>query len=191
MPYRVAMPRAERLTPWLRHLFDLYAVVDMSVAKALEASALDVPGRKAGCFRGCSWCCHHVIPVTPLEVAGLTWFTREEMRPGVRKNLRNRKGAGTLCRFCLGGVCAAYAVRPVACRRFMVLGVPCAENEDATAARPEDMLRPDRELLEAAFALTLPYYQALGESPAPGQSAFAFMAERTAALAAVSGRILG
>lgn len=183
-PFRIAMPRAERLFPWLRHVFDLYAAVDMSVDAALRAA-----DRDAGCFRGCSWCCCHVIPVTPLEVAGLSWFVREEMRPRVRERLRGREDGGPLCRFCADGVCAAYVVRPVACRRYAVLGVSCGEGEDATVTRPNDVLRPDRGALEAAYALTLPYYAVLGDRPAPGQSAFAFMAGRTAALGAVSGRI--
>lgn len=185
-PFRVAMPRAERLFPWLRHVLDLYAAVDMSVDSALRAS-----GRDAKCRRGCTWCCRHAIPVTPLEVSGLLWFAREEMRPQVRERLQSRLDGGPLCRFCSGGVCAAYIVRPVACRRYMVLGAACGEEEDVTLTRPEDLLRPDRGLLEAAYALALPYYAALGDSPAPGQSAFSFMAGRTAVLGAVSGRILG
>ncbi|SBV96137.1 hypothetical protein KL86DPRO_10993 [uncultured delta proteobacterium] len=188
--YRLDMPRAERRHPWLRHAFDLYAVVDASVAEALAAS-----GRKSGCAAGCHGCCHQTIPVTPLEVAALQWFIREEMPRERLLALREKPDktgpdGGPSCRFLLGRSCAAYAVRPVACRRYMVLGEPCAMGEDATKTRPRDVLAPSREALNAACALALPYYAALGETIPGPEGAFAFMAERTVALATVSRTLL-
>lgn len=188
--YRLSLPRAERRHPWLARLFDLYALVDASVAEALAAS-----GRESGCRAGCHGCCHQLIPVTPLEVAGLGWFMREEAALDVRAALRGKMGGEgnatvVSCRFLLGGSCAAYAVRPVACRRYMVLGKRCASGEDASRTRPGDVLSPSREALNAAYALTLPYYAALGETVPEGAGAFAFMKQRTISLAAVSAALI-
>jgi len=99
-------------------------------------------------------------------------------------------GGGGSCRFMLGDSCAVYPVRPVACRRYLVLGQACAPGEDPTVTRPEQVLRPSRETMNAAYAATLPYYTALGEqTPCPGE-AFAFMAARTVALEALCQDIL-
>lgn len=196
--YRLDMPRAERRHPWLRHAFDCYAVVDASVAEALAAS-----GRKSACAPGCHNCCSQAIPVTPLEVAALRWFIREAM-PGDRLSaLREKAGKScpdndngkaphddAPCRFLLGGSCAVYAVRPVACRRYIIFGEACAPGEDATRTRLRDVLRPSREALHIAYALTLPYYAALGESVPEAEAAFAFMTPRTIKLADVSGMLL-
>lgn len=188
--YRLSMPRAERRHPWLRHALDLYALVDASVADALAAS-----GREAACRAGCSACCRQSIPVTFLEVAVLQWFIREEMPPGRLQVLRDRPenagdGERSACRFLLGGSCAVYQARPVACRRYIIFGVPCAAGEDPTLTRPGDVLAPSRDALNAAYALTLPYYAALGESIPEENGAFAFMAPRTTLLSSVSGAIL-
>ena len=188
--YRFSVSRAERRHPWLQYAFDLYAVVDASVAEALAAS-----GREAGCAAGCHGCCHQPIPVTPLEVAALRWYACEAMPPEQAAALRNGKDKtgpnGRLsCRFLLGGSCAAYPVRPVACRRFMVLGHPCARAEDATVTRPSDVLAASRGMLNMAYALTLPYYKALGEVVPEAEGAFAFMTPRTIDLASVSADVL-
>jgi len=188
--YRFSVPRAERRHPWLSYAFDLYAVADASVAEALAAS-----GRESACAAGCQGCCHQPIPVTPLEVAALQWYVRETMSLEQASALRNGKdrtgpNGNPPCRFLLGGSCAAYPVRPVACRRFIVLGRPCAGTEDATVTRPGDVLAPSRGMLNMAYALTLPYYAALGESVPKAEGAFAFMASRTIDLASVSAEVL-
>ncbi len=188
LPYRLSIPRAERRHPWLGYLFDLYAAIDASVAEALALA-----GRASGCGPGCHGCCHQVIPATPLEVAGIRWYVREAMPPVILDALRNRPEPdvppGT-CRFLAGGGCAVYAVRPVACRRYMVLGRRCRPEEDAFRDRPGDVLRPSREALAAAYALTLPYYAALGDPVPPDAETFAFMAARTAPLASISAELL-
>lgn len=187
---RFSAPRAERRHPWLRYAFDLYAVIDASVTEAVAAS-----GREPGCAAGCHGCCHQPIPVTPLEVAALRWYAREAMPPEQAAALRSGKdrtgpSGNASCRFLLGGSCAAYPVRPVACRRYMVLGAPCARTEDATVTRPGDVLAASRGMLNMAYALTLPYYEALGEPVPEAEGAFAFMASRTVDLASVSAGVL-
>jgi len=191
--FRVDMPGAERRHPWLSYLFDCYALVDASVAEALEEAARE--GGQPGCAKGCGNCCHQVIPVTPLEAAGLRWYVQEEMTEKTRAALMQRPekigpGGGRRCRFLLGGSCAVYPVRPVACRRYLVLGETCAPGEDPTVTRPEQVLKPSREKMNAAYAATLPYYTALGEQTPLPEEAFAFMTARTVALEALGLDIL-
>ena len=52
------------------------------------------------------------------------------------------------------------AVRPLACRRYLVLDRPCAPGEMCTESRPADMLIPARKALHAALAMTFPWYDA-------------------------------
>lgn len=165
----------------------------MSVADALAQA--EKQGRRAACGRGCCDCCRHDVPATPLELAGLRWHVREEMRgetaAALRERVRNKiSEPRPACAFLLGGSCAVYAVRPVACRRYMVLGDPCAEGEDVLAFRPHAALAPSRDMLNAAYAETLPYYAALGENIPDAANAFAFMAERTVILAEAAPGIL-
>ena len=206
MSFRVASPRAEHRYPWLRLLLDLYAVIDKSVADAVAAS-----GRSPGCGRGCHGCCHQPIPVTPLEAAGLHWYTHEEMPGKILALLQTRAASShdasenaspdPTCRFLVSGSCSVYAVRPVACRRYIVLGRRCGDREDAFRTRPGDMLHPSRLALNAGYAHTLPYYAALGlsvpeylpDAHIPGrdkETIFAFMAERSVPLHSLSRDIL-
>lgn len=189
--YRLDLPREERRHPWLGYAFDLFAMVDASVAHALAAS-----GREPGCSAGCCACCAQPIPVTPLEVAALRWYVREGMPPDRAAVLRDGKdrmapNGNIFCRFLLGGGCAAYPVRPVACRRYMALGKPCGAAEDASQTRPGDLLAPSRDALNRAFAWTLPYYAALGENVPEPEGAFVFMAAHTVDLAGVSVAVIG
>jgi len=187
--------------PWLSYLFDCYALVDASVAQALAEAMKDSARREkhTGCAKGCDTCCRQAIPVTPLEAAGLRWYVREKMTEQTRAALMAQLGTtgsggpgspSPRCPFLLDGSCAAYPMRPVACRRYMVLGAPCAPGEDPTVTRPEQMLQPSRKAMNAAYAATLPYYTALGEqTPHPDES-FAFMTARTVALQALGPDIL-
>ncbi len=163
---------------------------------ARGAAPRAAPGRGAACRKGCHGCCHQPVPVTPPEILGLRLYARELMPPAVRSALASRAAAadsGFSCRFLLAGACGAYPVRPIACRRYIVLGRPCAEGEDASVTRPGDMLRPSRPALNQALALTLPLYAAENPpGPMPGpEAAFAFCSARGVLLSDVSGRILG
>lgn len=179
--YRLSRPRNERRAPWLRQLFDLYALVDLSVANAVEEAA--ARELTPGCRKGCDGCCHQRILLSPLEAAGLRWYVREEMPASLARIVRNQaKTRGSTCLFLVSGTCSAYAFRPVICRRYVTLGAPCAPGEDASVTRPQDLLRPSSAALNAAYALTLPYYAALGLAVPEPEGAFAFILERSATL---------
>ena len=188
--FRIGLPRLERRYPWLSLILDCYAVIDASVEAAINLA----PGKPA-CKEGCASCCCQPIPLTPLEAAGMKLYVRNEMPAATQgilvTRLASKDPADTRCPFLLAGSCAIYQLRPVACRRYMVLGQPCLEDEDATATRPGDILRPSRAALRFAMALTLPYYAALGEKIPEPEQAFAFCAECSVILRQTARTILG
>lgn len=71
------------------------------------------------------------------------------------------------CPFLAENICRIYPLRPLACRRYLVLGPACAPGEDPTRTRPGDLLRPDPDLLSAALMRTLPWYTGWPRYPAP------------------------
>lgn len=158
-------PALERALPGAALLLEAQALVDTSVAEAV-AAARDA-GRRLACGPGCDTCCRQPIPVTPLEFLLLRAHVRFRLEGATRARLEAQQKAQTTmcpeplrrpCPFLLDGACAAYAVRPLACRRYLVLDRPCAPGEVCTESRPGDMLVPARQALTRALALTFPWY---------------------------------
>ncbi len=166
--YRHTDRQLERLYPGLPLLLDAYALVDMGVNEALLAD-----GRQAVCRAGCAQCCAQPIPVSPLEVLGLHWQVRHrvkaEMRHWLGRRLASCRGGREdvlmPCPFLWNGACQVYALRPIACRQYMVFSHPCAPGEDAVRDRPQDVLEPRHDRMMEALALTLPWYA--GREPLP------------------------
>jgi Fe-S-cluster containining protein len=184
------LPRHERRHPWLVLLLDCLALVDASVAEAISRS-----GRTPVCARGCALCCSQRIPVTPVELAGLSLYVQEEMRSSVRRALAERLDPDVPpgffpCRFLLHGCCAVYPMRPIACRRYIIFGEPCSPGEEPPDDRPGDVLQPSREALQQALALTLPCYADWQETARAAEDAFSFCARKTMYLDSVSRNIL-
>lgn len=157
----------ERSLPGASLLLEACAVVDASVAAAVEAAAQN--GRRLACGPGCDVCCRQPIPVTPLEFlcmrAWLHLHVTADSRAGLEAHLltRIREEPSPLrrpCPFLLDGGCAVYPVRPLACRRYLALDRRCAPGEDCATDRSEDLLIPARLALRAALALTFPWYAA-------------------------------
>ncbi len=179
--HRLSLPRLERRHPWLALMLDAFSVVEASIAQAVAAA----PAPPA-CRAGCIPCCRQaVIPLTPLEAETLHLWLREELAPAPRARVlhalrQNNPSAppgppvSKDCPFLLCGTCAAYPVRPIACRRFMVLSSPCGMGEDCLTTRPRDVLQPSREALHAALALTAPFYRRIGMLQEGREPDFAF-----------------
>lgn len=155
----------ERSLPGASLLLEGCALVDASVAAAMEAAARN--GRSLACGPGCDVCCRQPIPVTPLEFLLMRVWLRfradedSRARLEARHLTRLRDEPSPLrrpCPFLLEGGCTVYPVRPLACRRYLVLDRRCAPGEDCSASRPEDLLVPARHALHAALALTFPWY---------------------------------
>ncbi|MDY3808551.1 hypothetical protein FYJ44_02150 [Desulfovibrio sp. PG-178-WT-4] len=160
----------EKSLPGAALALDACALVDLSAAEALARARQ--AGRIPACGEGCAVCCRQPIPLTPLEALLLIHFLRLRLGPGERAALaRNLAAAQTLpvvrraCPLLLDDHCAAYAVRPLACRRYLVLDRPCAPGEDAAASRPGDLALPDPGLLAAALRRTLPWYARWRQAP--------------------------
>lgn len=162
----------ESLLPEAGLVLDACALVDLSVAEALDAR------RKAGhspaCKAGCAACCRQPIPVTPLESLAIEVWLQLRL-PAPRREILARQLAASAhqppearaCPFLAENVCGIYPLRPLACRRYLVLGRPCAPGEDPTRLRPHDLLRPDPAMLAAALLRTLPWYKDWPRCPAP------------------------
>lgn len=166
--YRHNDRQLERLYPGLPLLLDAYAVVDMGVNEAVLAD-----GRATVCRAGCFQCCCQPIPVSPLEALALHWHMRHRMKPEMRRLLGHRlascrgRSEDVLlpCPFLWDGACQVYALRPVACRQYMVFNRPCAPGEDAARDRQQDVLAPRHDRMLEALARTLPWYA--GREPQP------------------------
>jgi Fe-S-cluster containining protein len=167
VPARLLFPAAEAAFPWLPMLLDAYFVADQGVAQGIRQQT-DL-GRTLACARGCSACCrsHATIPVYPLELAGLTWYATEHIQGEVRGKLKAQllqHKTSDPCPFLVDGACSVHPMRPLACRHFNVFGKVCAEGEDAFYSRPEDVLAPVTEYMDAAFFIMLPYYGVTDET---------------------------
>jgi len=147
--------------PWLASLVEAYAVLDAGVVQAVAATS-----RQPACRAGCYACCCQSIPASSLEVQGLRWFALTQLSPGVGRSvglsLRNRNDPN--CPFLVDGSCAAYALRPMACREFVVFGRPCAMGESPEVARPQDVLPLAAAAQRQACALLLPHYGVVEDS---------------------------
>nr|WP_246388034.1 YkgJ family cysteine cluster protein [Desulfovibrio intestinalis] len=158
----------ERRYPGVGLLLDTYAVVDLGVKKAAERD-----GRAVACHAGCDQCCKQPIPVTPLEVLALHSYTRHRLPQDGLATLVDRLAAFegdkrymTLpCPFLQDSSCLVYPVRPVACRQYMVFGRACAQGEDASRTRPDDLLTPLYDYMLTGLLRTLPWYA--GHEPCP------------------------
>lgn len=166
--HRLSWPRHERRHPWLSMLFNALAHVDLSVDEAIKASE-----RPSACKAGCFHCCLQPIPLTPLEVLGIRFFIKEKLTNEHRVRLLDHAQGiiqlsepsvhdGSPCPMLLEQRCAIYPVRPIACRRYNVVGEPCAPGEDCTVTRTQDVIRPSSEALREALMHTQPFYVACG-----------------------------
>lgn len=204
LPFRVHMKEHEYAHPWLSLLLDCYAVIDFSVAEAIRHAE-----KKPACHEGCISCCYHLIPLSTLECFGLKWYVRSmlnrEQQTMLRRKLQERKKVlqaekvspfeqalkkAELCLFNVNGACLVYALRPIACRRYLVCSKACEIGEDATASRADDVLKPAREYLYMAIRRTLPFYEALNIPCPDRKHLFAFYKQQNVLLSSFYDNIL-
>ena len=165
----------EKSLPGADLALEACALVDLSVAEALARARQ--AGRAPACGAGCAACCCQPIPLTPLEALLLARYAHLRLRPAERAALARTHAAALAlpplrrnCPRLLDGRCTAYVVRPLACRRYLVLDRSCAPGEDAASSRPADLLLPDPGLLAAALLRTLPWYVRRPGCPLPPRS---------------------
>jgi hypothetical protein len=183
---RLQMSRYERLHPWLTLLLDCYAVIDYSVAEAVARSE-----KKTACRKGCSACCGQIIPVSIIEASGIKFYIHNILRPQSRLLLAGKSGEHrSACLFNIGNCCTVYPMRPISCRRYIILSQPCSLNEEPLLSRPDDVPEPSREYLYRAVALTLPFYHALGIRRHGDEHVFDFYKRYNVALASIADSLL-
>jgi Fe-S-cluster containining protein len=165
---RLYFPDDEKKFPWLPLLLDAYAVIDDGISTAIKDRE-DKQGVKLACKNGCDNCCktHEDIPVYPLELVGIYWFSVEKITELVRSILKTQLlnyVKGNPCPFLINGSCSIHSMRPLACRQFNVFNKPCDEGEDPFHSRKEDVLTPIEEYTNRAFYIMLPFYGVIDEA---------------------------
>src|SRR5215469_9394775 len=93
------------------------------------------------CRRGCSFCCHMNVAVSPLEAvriwAALHEESRHEQRDAMlaadirleRRGTQDRLALKMLCPLLTDGACSIYELRPLACRALLSLSARLCEAE--------------------------------------------------------------
>jgi Fe-S-cluster containining protein len=165
---RLRFPQDEQRRPWLPLLLDAFAIIDKGLSAAIQEHEKKFKSKLA-CKKGCGQCCrtHREIPLYPLEMVGIYWYTIEKLeqplRGIVRKQLlEHRKGHS--CPFQGDNACAIHALRPIACRQFNVFAAPCAEGEDPYYTRRKDVLTPSEKVTNQAIMAMLPFYGVTDEA---------------------------
>ena len=162
-PGGLRFPDDEARHAWLPVLLRMHALVDAGVTASVRSEERRRGVRRA-CRSGCDVCCRTQgdIPVFPIELAGLSWYSVEKLegatRAAVRAGLAGHEPGASACPFLVARQCAVHPVRPMACRLFTVLGRACAEGEDPFHERRADMLAPPPGLLERAYRVMLPFH---------------------------------
>ncbi|HKN18416.1 MAG TPA: YkgJ family cysteine cluster protein [Dissulfurispiraceae bacterium] len=165
---RLHFPEDEKLRPWLPLLLDAYAIIDKGVSTVIREHEKK-SRTKLACKKGCGQCCrtHSDIPLYPLEMVGIYWYTIEKLGQPLRgivkrQLLEHRKGRS--CPFQVDNACAIHAFRPIACRQFNVFSAPCAEGEDPYYTRRKDVLTPSEKFTNQAIMVMLPFYGVTDEA---------------------------
>jgi len=161
-PERLSFPDDETRFDWLPMLLDAYYIADKGVHDGIKLRLNQ--GQKLACAKGCSTCCstHITIPVYPLELSGIYWYTMEKTENDRRKALKEQLSNFTEndpCPFLIKGICGIHPMRPLACRHFNVFHKPCDENEDPYFTRRNDVLTPIKKYKEKALAAMLPFHK--------------------------------
>ena len=160
-PERLSYPAFEKKNPWLRMLLDAYFLGDKCVYESISRRLKK--GEKLACKKGCSSCCstHTTIPLYPLEIIGIYWFTDIQIKGALRSTLATQllnHSELNSCPFLLNGACIVHPMRPLACRFFNVLNKSCATGEDPYYTRRRDVITPNESLKEKALLQMLPFH---------------------------------
>ncbi len=158
---RLFYPEDEKIYTWLAMLLEPYSITDQEVSTAIDTKT--TKNRKLACHRGCAACfrTHKSIPVTPIELVGISWYATEKVDSPIREKLitqlKTYETSGS-CPFLVDDICSIYELRPYACRHFNVFNKVCEEGEDAYYTRKEDVLIPSQSTINEAYFSTLPFY---------------------------------
>ncbi|PIE71501.1 MAG: zinc/iron-chelating domain-containing protein [Deltaproteobacteria bacterium] len=142
-------------------LLDAYHIADTAIDAGIRGELKK--GRKLACAKGCSSCCttHVTIPVYPLEIMGIYWYTIHEVkgrdRLALLASLKTRSPGGA-CPFLVDNACGIHPMRPLACRHFNVFDTPCLPGEDPFYTRRKDVFTPNEKEKNRALSKMLPFH---------------------------------
>ena len=162
---RLPYPGDEARFPWLSILLDAYHAVDAGTALELRDEEKR-RGTTVACRRGCAACCRRpVVPLNPLEVRGVCWYTSEKLegacKGAVIEQLRRHRQTPQ-CPFLVDSACAVYPVRPHACRILHVFGRPCGPEDEVELTRPGDIWTHSADVAWLAATVMLPHFGVSG-----------------------------
>ena len=158
---RGSYPEDEQKYDWLPMLLDAYGILDRAVSLGLN-NERRIRNQEVACRKGCSDCCMKPsIPITKVEMAGISWYTSEKLTGEIREQVKNQllnHLETTKCPFLINTVCSIYPLRPIACRQFHVFGNPCEKGKDPSLTRPKDVWTPGRETAKKVALKILPFW---------------------------------
>lgn len=147
---RTHYAKAEASYPWLGPLLETYHLTDEAIKEDLPLQKKKIPC-KPGC---CNCCINGIVPINKVEMAGISWFLVEQlqgqMRDRIIRELERFQPGQDKCPFLVDTQCGVYALRPLSCRTFYILGKPCEKGEDVSVDRMRDIYQPPRQKLKTA-----------------------------------------
>ena len=117
----------------------MLAAIEAAGARTVEAFEDELRARLAGdasaraemervqCRRGCAFCCHVDVVVTPLEAIRLAGAMRRGDVPDRRAAAQGKRTRNAPCALLIDNVCSAYVLRPFACRALFSPDVAACE----------------------------------------------------------------
>lgn len=92
----VRFPDEESRFPWLSMLLDSYAIIDEGISAAIVKEETE-KNIKLVCKEGCDICCrvNKDIPIYPIELVGIYWFSTEKLERAVRETLKKQISSHT------------------------------------------------------------------------------------------------
>lgn len=159
---RFSFPEAENKYQWLSMLLDGYHILDRA-----NNVGIDIEERKrrqkVACGEGCFHCClNPTVPITAIELAGISWFACEQLTGDIREEVKAQlliHEETTACPFLVNKVCSIYPVRPIACRAFHVFGEKCTPGEDPWLTRRKDIWSHGKETALKVSMKILPFWE--------------------------------
>lgn len=116
-------------------LSGFYELIDSEIAEAIQSSGL-----KPSCKAGCAHCCRIAVECTVVETDAVVRYAAENkiiidqeklLRQSRLDNNQYMRSADNACVFLDGdNKCKIYPVRPMACRKYLVVGDPRKCNWD-------------------------------------------------------------
>ncbi|HRY91139.1 MAG TPA: YkgJ family cysteine cluster protein [Candidatus Gracilibacteria bacterium] len=130
-----------------------FELTDKTVQEQLATSGLK---EKVACRKGCSACCEQPeLPILNAEIETIGDHIKNrigrELRRKILKKVERQKPSSMACPFLIDKACSIYAVRPLACRTFHMVGLQCRPGENILNTRFEDMVMLDSQKMNEAL----------------------------------------